>query len=124
MPKSSVATFPYSNAHGHCEAWRLGWMFSEMWATSAYNVMSRTSWLSGTTPGASPTGKAAMGEWQRMWSEKLLASVEVGIEVQRAGYQMMLGRFNPWQTGSRMLAPLHRRSVSNSRRLALRQAGA
>jgi hypothetical protein len=99
-------------------------MFSEMWMTSAYNVMSRTSWLSGAMPGSSPTGQAAMSEWQRMWSEKLLASMEVGMELQRAGYQMMLGSFNPWHTGSRMLAPLHRRSVSNSRRLARRQAGA
>lgn len=123
MPKTG-ATFPYSNAHGHCEAWRLGWMVSEMWMTSAYNVMNRTSWLSGALPGSSPTGKAAMGEWQRMWSEKLMASMEVGLVMQRASYEIMAGSFNPWQIGSRMLAPLHRRSVSNSRRLALRQAGA
>ncbi len=122
MPKSGVA-FPYSDAHGQCEAWRLGWMISEMWMTSAYNVMSRTSWLSGAMPGSSPTGRAAMSEWQRMWSEKLMASMEVGLELQRASYKMMLGSFNPWQVGSRTIAPLHRRSVSNSRRLGLRQAG-
>lgn len=122
MPKPGVA-LPYSDAHGQYEAWRLGWMVSEMWMTSAYNIMSRTVWLSGAMPGSSPTGRAAMNEWQRMWSEKAMANVEVGLELQRAGMKMMLGSFNPWQVGSRAIAPLHRRSVSNSRRLGLRRAG-
>ncbi len=123
MPKI-VASFPIPQTCSPFEAWRLGWMVSEMWMTSTYNVMNRTSWLSGAMPGSNPTGQAAVGEWQRMWSEKLAAGMEVGLEMQRAGYDLLLGRFDPWSTGRRMLAPVHRRSASNARRLALRNTGA
>jgi hypothetical protein len=98
------------------EAWRFGWTASELWATSAYNIMSRTNWLST----ADPTQGAALREWQRMWSEKAMAGLEVAAAMQRAGFDLWFGRFNPWHSGRRVLNPLHRRTVANSRRLARR----
>lgn len=103
-----------------CEAWRLGWMVSELWLTSAYNIMSRTTWLSGARPGADPANASALREWERMWSEKLLAGMELGLEMQRAGLGLMLGQANPWRVGVRLLHPLHKRTVANSRRLSRR----
>lgn len=99
------------------DAWTLGWMVTEMWVTSAYNIASRTSWLST----ADPTGAAAWREWQRMLSEKMMASLEVGMEIQRASYDFWTGRFDIWNQGTRVLRPLHRRTVSNSKRLANRR---
>ena len=78
-----------------CEAWRLGWMVSELWMTSAFNIAARTSWLGGMTPGADPAGAAALREWQRMWTEKLLAGWELGFEMQRAGVDLALGPLRP-----------------------------
>ena len=98
------------------EAWRLGWMVSEFWMTSAYTIMSRTNWLAG----ADPTQGAPLREWQRMWNEKMTAGLEVAMEMQRAGTDLVLGRFDAVQSGTRVLRPLHRRTVSNSRRLARR----
>lgn len=95
-------------------------MVSELWMTSAYNIASRATWLSGALPGRDATGIPAMHEWQRMWSEKLFAAMEVGLEMQRAGYDLALGRFNPWHSTARVVRPLHRRTLSNSRRLARR----
>jgi hypothetical protein len=91
-------------------------MVSELWMTSAYNIMSRTAWLSSVDP----TQGAPLREWQRMWSEKASAGFEVAMEMQRAGTDMVLGRFDPVRASDRMLRPLHRRTVSNSRRLARR----
>jgi hypothetical protein len=102
------------------EAWRLGWMMSELWMTSAYTIMSRTNWLAG----ADPTRGAPLREWQRMWNEKMSAGLEVAIEVQRAGTDLVLGRFDAVESSRRMLRPLHRRTVSNSRRLAWRDRSA
>jgi hypothetical protein len=115
--------FPIGQSCGPFEAWRLGWMMSEMWMTSTYNAASRTSWLGGAMPGPSPTGKAALREWQRLWSEKLMAGMEASLEMQRVGYDLLLGKVDPWGSSKRMLAPFHGRSVSNSRRLAGRHAG-
>lgn len=99
------------------DAWRLGWMVGELWMTSAYNIASRTSWLST----ADPTGAAAWREWHRMLSEKMVASFEVGMEIQRASYDFWAGRFDIWRHGTRVLRPLHQRTVSNSKRLANRR---
>jgi hypothetical protein len=95
-------------------------MVYEMWFASAYNIASRTSWLSGSRPGSDPTGTAALHEWQRMWTEKMCAGVEVGMEMQRAGMELMLGRFNPLTSGQRLVGPLHQRTVSNTKRLSRR----
>jgi hypothetical protein len=107
-----------------CEAWRLGWMVSELTLTSVYNVASRTAWLAGAVPGADPGGAAALREWQRMWSEKVAAGLEMSLEMQRAGYDFWLGRFDPWQSGTRLLRPLSSRTLSNALRLAAGPAGA
>ena len=101
-----------------CKVWRLGWMVSELWMTSAFNIAARTSWLGGMNPGTDPVGTAALKEWQRMWTEKLFAGWELGFEMQRAGLDLALGRFDPVRSGSRMLRPYHRRATGNSRRLA------
>jgi len=98
------------------EAWRLGWVASELWMTSAYTMMNRTNWLAGADPGQ----RAVQQEWQRLWGEKVAAGLEVAMEVQRAGYDLWLGQFNPWRSGRRVLRPLHRRTVANARRLARR----
>jgi len=103
------------------EAWRLGWVASELWMTSAYDLMSRTNWLTG----ADPSRSAARQDWQRLWGEEVAAGLEVAMEVQRAGYELWFGRFNPWHTSRRVLRPLHRRTTANARRLARRdRAGA
>jgi hypothetical protein len=93
-------------------------MVSELWMTSAFNIATRTSWLGGMTPGADPTGSAALKEWQRMWSEKVFAGLELGLGMQRAGMDLAMGRFDPLGTTARMLAPYHTRTTGNSRRLA------
>jgi len=87
--------------------------------TSAYNVLSRTNWLSG----ADPTQGAALQEWQRMWSEKASAGLEMAMEVQRAGYDLWAGQFDPWRFGQRLMRPLHQRTTANTRRLARRDRG-
>jgi hypothetical protein len=101
-----------------CEAWRIGWTMNELMLTSAFNIWSRSAWLGGLAPGFDPTGSAALREWQRMWSEKVFAGLELGLEMQRAGMDLAMGRFDPWGTTARMLRPYHRRTTGNSRRLA------
>jgi hypothetical protein len=106
------------------EAWRLGWIWSELMATSAFNIWSRSAWLGGMAPGFDPTGGAAMREWQRMWSEKVYAGLDLGLEMQRAGLDLAMGRFDPWRATARMLGPYHSRATRNSRRLARKRPSA
>ena len=114
MSKSG-ATFPFDRTCAPCEAWRLAWSASEMWWSCAYRVADRASWLGGPLPGADPATRSARHAWERLWSEKLALGMEVGLEMQRASYELMLGRFDPWRSGTRMLART---------RSASRQAGA
>jgi hypothetical protein len=100
-----------------CEVWRLAWTWNELMATSAFNIWSRSAWLGGMAPGFDPSGAAAMREWQRMWSEKVSAGLDLGLEMQRVGLDLTMGRFDPWSASARMLRPYHSRTVSNSRRL-------
>lgn len=120
--RKSVSPFQALGTSGcpPCEAWRLGWMFYELWWTSAYNITTRTAWLSGMVPGADPMGAAALKEWQRMWNEKLWAGVGVGLELQRVGRDLCLGRLSPGSSGSRVMRPVHKRTVANAKRLSRR----
>lgn len=122
MHTTSAAFLPGGMTVGSpWEAWRLGWMVSELWMTSAYDILSRTQWLAGTDP----TQAAAGREWQRMWSEKLAAGLEVAMEAQRAGYDLWFGqfdpRFNPWQSGLQTVRPAHPRTTANARRRDLQR---
>jgi hypothetical protein len=101
-----------------CEGWRLAWTWNELMATSAFNIWSRSAWLGGMAPGFDPSGAAAMSEWQRMWSEKVFAGLDLAVEMQWIGFDLAMGRFDPWSAGARMLRPYHSRTISNSRRLA------
>ena len=123
MPNSG-APFPFDRTCAPCEAWRLAWKASEIWWTSLYKVASGASCLGGTLSGAGPAAPWALGQWHRAMAEEVAADMEVGLAMQRAGYEMMLGRFDPWCSSHRILDPLDRRVVAgSSRRLALRQAG-
>jgi hypothetical protein len=93
-------------------------MVSELWMTSAFNIAARTSWPGGMTPGADPTGSAALEAWQRMATEKRLPGWELGFDMQRADLDLAFGLFDPLRSGSRMLRPYHRRATGNSRPLA------
>lgn len=113
MNKTSASLLPGRMAlGGPWEVWRLGWMASELWMTSAYDILSRTPWLAGSDP----TQAAAGREWQRMCNERLAAGLEVAMEVQRAGYDLWFGHINPWQGNRPVPRPLHRHRTGTAGR--------
>lgn len=58
-------------------------------------------------------------ENRRMVTEKLSALWDTGLEVQRAWLDILSGTHTPWwTTGLRILEPLHKRAVENSKRLS------
>ncbi|WP_018403342.1 hypothetical protein [Marinobacter gelidimuriae] len=58
-------------------------------------------------------------ENRRMVTEKLAALWDTGLEVQMAWLDMLSGGHTPWWTTSlRILEPLHKRAIDNSKRLS------
>jgi hypothetical protein len=68
------------------EAWRLGWMVSEFWLNAACKAFGPSGWLAGTDPTSAP-----LREWQRLWSEQMSDHIDVAMEMQRAGSNLLLG---------------------------------
>ncbi|MCE8014300.1 hypothetical protein [Billgrantia desiderata] len=113
---------PYSlvplNPAAMMDVWKLGLMALELWSTSLSTITMRH----GLWQTQSPTSARMLRENQRMVTEKLEAGLETGFEMQKAMLQMAFGQGNPWwHTGRRAMAPYHRRSSANSRRLARRR---
>lgn len=97
------------------DVWKLGVMAFELWSTSASTIALRNNlWQT-----QAPNSASMIKENQRMVSEKLEASLETGVEIQKAMLGMAFGQSTPWWvTGRRTLTPYHRRSSANSRRLS------
>jgi len=97
------------------EVWKLGQMTSEFWSSAFSTIKSRTFlWEA-----KSPLDPKMIHENQRMVTEKLAASWEVGLEVQKAWLNILLGGQTPWWTTSRRsLKPLHKRTTANAKRLS------
>ncbi|MBB3191991.1 hypothetical protein [Halomonas cerina] len=90
-------------------------MALELWTTSLETIaMRHRLWHT-----LSPASPRMLQENQRMVSEKLEASLEIGVELHRAILGAVNGRPTPWWvTGRRTLGPLHRRTTANSHRLS------
>ena len=106
MPTTPVAMF---------DIWKVGIMAFELWSTSLSTITMRNH-LWQTQPFFSPK---MMQENQRMVTEKLEASMEAGLVMQKALLNSMSGKQAPWWvTSQRTMKPYHQRSSANSRRLA------
>jgi hypothetical protein len=99
------------------DVWKVGIMSFELWATSLSTIALRNNlWYTQV-----PTSARMMKENQRMVTEKLDASMEVALEMNKAMLGMFSGQYTPWWvTSRRALKPLHRRTTANSRRLSRR----
>lgn len=92
-----------------------GMMALELWSTSLSTIAQRQH-LWQTQPFFSPS---MMLENQRMVTEKIEASVEASLAMQKAFFGALNGRYAPWWvTSQQALSPYHRRSRANSRRLS------
>lgn len=106
LPTSPLAMF---------DIWKAGVMAFELWSTSLSTITMRNH-LWQTQPFFSPK---MMQENQKMVTEKLEASMEAGLEMQKALFNSMNGNLAPWWiTSQRTMKPYHQRSSANSRRLA------
>lgn len=118
MPSPTHSTLiPYTPA-AMLDVWKLGVMACELWSTSFSTIAMRH----GLWQTQSPTSARMLKENQRMVSEKLAASMETGFEIQKVMLQTAFGQMAPWWvTSRRTMAPYHRRSSANSRRLSRRR---
>ncbi|UYG00017.1 MULTISPECIES: hypothetical protein [unclassified Halomonas] len=90
-------------------------MALELWSTSLSTIAQRQH-LWQTQPFFSP---GMMLENQRMVTEKMEASIEAGMAMQKAFFGAMNGHYAPWWvTSQKTMSPYHRRSRANSRRLS------
>ncbi|MGP9569238.1 hypothetical protein ACT3RP_17530 [Halomonas sp. AOP5-B2-8] len=106
VPTTPVAMF---------DIWKVGLMACELWSTSLSTITMRNH-LWQTQPFFSPK---MMQEHQRMVTEKLEASMEAGLVMQKALFNSMNGQLAPWWvTSKRTMKPYYQRSSANSRRLA------
>jgi hypothetical protein len=97
------------------DMWKAGLMAFELWSTSLSTITMRHH-LWQTQPFFSAN---MMKENQKMVTEKLEASMEAGLEMQKALINSMSGQLAPWWvTSQRTMKPYHQRSSANSRRLA------
>ncbi len=100
------------------DAVRLGLMAFELGTAAATTIMLR-NWL---WMAKWPNGdQGSSVEGRRMVFEKLAAAIEVGAAWQQLALASWSGVFNPWRSGQKILAPLHRKARSNARRLAHRK---
>lgn len=97
------------------DVWKVGMMGMELWSSSLSTIAMRQQ-LWQTQPFFSPS---MMRENQRMVSEKIEASIEAGLVMQKALFSAMSGQYAPWWiTGQKAMKPYHRRSRANSQRLS------
>ncbi|MGM0834433.1 hypothetical protein M0220_07430 [Halomonas qinghailakensis] len=97
------------------DIWKAGLMAFELWSSSLTTIaMRQQMWQ--TQPFFSPS---MMRENQRMVSEKMEASAEAGLVMQKTLINAMSGQYAPWWvTSQKAMKPYHRRSSANSRRLS------
>ncbi|SHF35896.1 hypothetical protein SAMN02745148_02417 [Modicisalibacter ilicicola DSM 19980] len=97
------------------DVWKVGVMAFELWTSSLSTIAMRNNlWYTQV-----PTSARMMKENQRMVTEKLDASLEVAMEMNKAMFGMFTGQHAPWWvTSRRTLQPFHRRTTANSRRLS------
>ncbi|WP_404376436.1 hypothetical protein [Vreelandella aquamarina] len=97
------------------DLWKAGMMGMELWSSSLSTIAMRQQ-LWQTQPFFSPS---MMRENQRMVTEKIEASIEAGLAMQKAMLSAMSGQYAPWWiTSQKAMKPYHRRSSANSRRLS------
>lgn len=97
------------------DVWKASMMGMELWSSSLSTIAMRQQ-LWQTQPFFSPS---MMRENQRMVTEKIEASIEAGLVMQKAIFSAMSGQYAPWWvTSQKAMKPYHRRSSANSRRLA------
>lgn len=97
------------------DAWKVGLMAFEL-CTTSWSTITMRNQLWQTQPFFSPK---MMKENQRMISEKLDASMEAGLAMQKTLFNMLRGQYAPWWVTSRQaIQPYHRRSRANSSRLS------
>jgi len=66
-----------------------------------------------------PSNPKMISENRRMVTEKFTALWDTGLELQMAWLDMLSGDHTPWWTTSlRILEPMHKRAVDNSKRLS------
>lgn len=96
------------------DMWQAGFMAFELWSSSLSTIaMRQQMWQ--TQPFFSPS---MMRENQRMVTEKMEASIEAGLVMQKTLLSAMNGHYAPWWvTSQKTMKPYHRRSSANSRRL-------
>ena len=113
-PTSSLSLMPTTPA-AMFDIWKVGLMAFELWSTSLSTITMRQH-LWQTQPFFSPH---MMLENQRMVTEKIEASMEAGLVMQKALFNSMNGQLAPWWVTSKStMKPYHQRSSANSRRLA------
>jgi len=97
------------------DVWKLGQMTFDFWSSAFSTINSRTLlWKT-----KSPLDPKMIQENQRMVTEKLAATWKVGLEVQKAWLNILLGGQTPWWISSRRsLKPLHKRTTANAKRLS------
>lgn len=100
------------------DALRLGLMALELGTAAATTIMLRNWHWVVTWPNSDRNSTA---EGNRMVVEKLAAAVEVSAAWQRMFLGSWSGVLNPWRSGQKILAPLHRKATANARRLARRK---
>lgn len=97
------------------DIWKAGFMAFELWSSSLSTIAMRQQ-LWQTQPFFSPS---MMRENQRMVTEKIEASMEAGLVVQKTLFSAMSGNYAPWWiTSQKTMKPYQRRSSANSRRLS------
>ncbi|WP_404344413.1 hypothetical protein [Vreelandella venusta] len=97
------------------DVWKVGMMGMELWSSSLSTIAMRQQ-LWQTQPFFSPS---MMRENQRMVTEKIEASIEAALVMQKAFFSAMSGQYAPWWiTSQKAMKPYHQRSSANSRRLS------
>jgi hypothetical protein len=100
------------------DAWRFGQMVTELWTGAVTTIVRRN--LNWAVNWNHPKRRVTAEE-RRMVAEKIAAAMEVYTAWLRLAFSMFSGEFNPWRSGRKLLAPLHRKATANARRLARRK---
>jgi len=100
------------------DAWRLSMMAVELGTAATTTILLRNwNWA---VKWPNPD-RRLNAEGNRMIVEKIAAAIEITAEWQRAAFSAWSGAFNPWRSGRKVLAPLHRKATANARRLTRRR---
>jgi hypothetical protein len=100
------------------DAWSLGMMAVELGTAATTTILLRNwNWA---VKWPNPD-RRLNAEGNRMIVEKIAAVMEVTAAWQRAAFGAWSGAFNPWRSGRKVLAPLHRKATANARRLTRRR---